>query len=111
MGNDPSAPEVDGDVHAAGGPEDLDPSPAAEADESGVLRDRFYHGVIVQVHWGRGTGVVRSGNGREIPFEFPFVTMIGARRSIEHLHPGMRVGFDVGWTSRGLRVTSLKLYD
>jgi hypothetical protein len=27
------------------------------------------------------------------------------------LHPGMRVGFDVGQTSGGLRVTTLKVYD
>jgi len=73
--------------------------------------DLFYHGVIATVNWSRGTGVVRSGNGREIPFEFQFVTMIGGQRRIEHLLPGMRVGFDVGWTSKGLRITTIKIYD
>lgn len=74
-------------------------------------QDQFYGGVIAEVNWGRGTGVVRSGNGRDIPFEFPLVVVIGERRRIEHLHPGMRVGFDVSWTSKGLRITHLKIYD
>ena len=73
--------------------------------------DHFYKGVIAWVHWGREQGVIRSANGREIPFEFPFVRLVGAPRPVESLHPGMRVGFDVGWTSDGLRVTTLKIYD
>lgn len=74
-------------------------------------RGRFYSGVIAEVNWGRGTGVVRSGNGRDIPFDFPLVVIVGERRRIEHLHPGMRVGFDVGRTSKGLRITHLKIFD
>ncbi len=97
--------------------EDAEPGPASSDEASApaaaphaIGDDRFYHGIIEQVSWSKGNGVVRSGNGREIPFEFSLVTMVGERRSIEHLQPGMRVGFDVGWTSRGLRVTTLKIY-
>jgi hypothetical protein len=86
----------------------LDVRPASRHPE---VEDQFYHGVIAAVNWSRGTGVVRSGNGRDIAFEFPFVIMVGPRKQIEHLHPGMRVGFDVGWTSKGLRVTMIKIYD
>jgi hypothetical protein len=85
-----------------------EPAPRARDAEPD---DFFYHGVIAAVNWSRGTGTVRSGNGREIPFEFPLVTMIGGERRIEHLLPGMRVGFDVGWTSKGLRVTAIKIYN
>jgi hypothetical protein len=97
-----------------------EPAPAQE-DAAGDGRDAeadlapprylFYHGVIATVNWSRGTGVVRSGNGRDIPFDFQFVTMLGGKRQIEHLLPGMRVGFDVGWTSKGLRITAIKIYD
>jgi hypothetical protein len=66
--------------------------------------------VIAKIRWGHGTGLVRSGSGREIPFELSFVTIIGERRHVEALREGMRVGFDVGWTSHGLRVTVLKTY-
>jgi len=99
--------------------EDQEAGDGGEADRSdevdqlpeGLGEDRFYQGVIAHVHWGHETGTVLSRNGREIEFEFPFVTMIGDYRRVESLRTGMRVGFDVGWTSRGLRVTTLKIYD
>jgi hypothetical protein len=84
---------------------------AAARARSSEPDDLFYHGAIATVNWSRGTGAVRSDNGREIPFDFQFVTMLGGRRQIEHLLPGMRVGFDVGWTSKGLRITAIKIYD
>ena len=100
---DPPRPDVEEDISAS---PDVSPT-SRHAD----VEDQFYHGVIAAVNWSRGTGVVHSGNGREIPFEFPFVTMVGDRKRIEHLQAGMRVGFDVGWTSKGLRVTTIKIYD
>lgn len=90
---------------------DAERSDGARHPAEGSAEDRFYQGVISRVHWGRETGAVLSRNGREIEFEFPFVTMIGDYRRVESLRAGMRVGFDVGWTSRGLRVTTLKIYD
>jgi hypothetical protein len=75
--------------------------------------DRFYPGVIVLLDRVRGRGVIRAYSGREIRFEFPFVNVVGAALGgrapgIELLREGDRVGFDVGWTSKGLRVTTLK---
>ena len=47
-----------------------------------------------------------------MPFVFEFVTLLGApRQDINFLRPGMRVGFDVGWTSKGLRASVIKIYD
>src|SRR6266849_9516008 len=73
----------------------------------------FYHGIIVRLERGRGWGLVRSPSGREIPFQFPFVSVVGApiggrMPGIQLLREGARVGFDVGWTSKGLRVTTIK---
>jgi hypothetical protein len=43
---------------------------------------------------------------------FAYVTLLGApRHDLRFLFEGMRVGFDVGWTSHGLRVTVIKVYD
>ncbi len=72
----------------------------------------FYQGIIVRLDRARGRGVVRSTRGRDIPFEFPFVTVVGAgiggrMPGIEMIKEGDRVGFDVGWTSSGLRVTAI----
>jgi hypothetical protein len=74
--------------------------------------DHFYHGVISKIFWSNETGVIRSDSGREVPFVFEFVTLLGApRQDINFLRPGMRVGFDVGWTSKGLRASVIKIYD
>lgn len=67
--------------------------------------DQFYRGTIEKLFQGTQMGVVRSFNGREIPFAFMHVIMVGGIRRFEDLHEGMLVGFDVGWTSHGLRVT------
>jgi hypothetical protein len=75
--------------------------------------DNFYTGLIVFLDRVRGRGVIRSFSGREIPFRFPFVSVVGApiARSpagIDLLSEGDSVGFDVGWTSGGLRVTRIR---
>ena len=89
----------------------------AADDEKAFDRERFpdgfYPGVIVSLDRVRGRGIIRSYSGRELRFEFPFVSVVGAAiggRSpgIELLDHGDRVGFDVGWTSKGLRVTKIK---
>jgi hypothetical protein len=73
--------------------------------------DKFYRGRIKKLFHGTQMGVVRSGNGREIPFTFRHVTMVGGVRRFEDLREGMPVGFDVGWTSKGLVVTVLQTGD
>ena len=73
--------------------------------------DKFYHGTILKVLRGSRSGVLRSGTGREIPFVFLHVTMVGPLRRFDDLREGMRVGYDVGWTSKGLRVTVIRAGD
>ena len=102
---EPTATDPAGVGADAEAPDERDP-----LQQSGAA-DHFYQGVIASVHWGHERGSIKSASGREIQFEFPFVTVVGERRSVESLHPGMHVGFDVGQTSGGLRVTTLKVYD
>lgn len=73
----------------------------------------FYRGMIMRLDRARGRGVIRSHRGREVPFQFPFVEVEGAPLGgrfpgINLLNEGDSVGFDVGWTSSGLRVTVIK---
>lgn len=82
--------------------EDRPDEPATAPD------DVFYRGTVLRVNYGRGTGLIRTGNGREVRFELPFVDILD-ERDIRDLSEGMTVGFDLGWTSRGLRVTQIKL--
>lgn len=74
------------------------------------LGELFYRGTLIRLSRGGGAGVVRSArDGREIPFERQHVIVLGepgASGQVQ-LREGMAVGYDVGWTSRGLRVTKL----
>ena len=76
-----------------------------------VAGDRFYRGVITRVYYGSESGTLTSeASGREYHFKFPFVEIRGPIPRIDGLREGMSVGFDVGWTSRGLRVTVIRVY-
>lgn len=79
----------------------------AEPGESPTAGARFYRGTIIKLFPGSGTGIVRSESGREIRFEAPHVIISGAARRFDDLRAGLAVGFDVAWTSRGLRVSVL----
>jgi len=73
----------------------------------------FYLGLIVFLDRVRGRGTIRSYSGRELPFQFPHVTVVGApiggrAPGLDRLRQGDTVGFDVGWSARGLRVTVIK---
>jgi hypothetical protein len=68
----------------------------------------FYRGTVVRVNYGSGSGIIRTGNGREVRFVMPFVEILDGRK-VYDLTEGMGVGFDLGWTSRGLRVTKIKI--
>jgi hypothetical protein len=106
--SDPERPgnqrELDDDEPAA--------SPAdGSADEAlPGIDGNFYRGLIVFLDRVRGRGTIRSYSGREIHFQFPFVQVVGApiggrAPGLDRLKQGDTVGFDVGWTSHGLRVT------
>lgn len=74
--------------------------------------DLFYHGVVSKIFWGSESGVIHSDSGKEFSFAFPFVKLMGVpRQDIRFLREGMRVGFDVGRTPKGLRVSTIKIYD
>jgi hypothetical protein len=95
------------------------PERPAEADEivedgfdAARYPDNFYPGLLVFLDRARARGTVRSFSGREISFQFPFVSVVGApiggrAPGLDLLKEGDEIGFDVGWTSKGLRVTRI----
>ena len=91
----PSDDRLDGDAGDQ-------PSPPS-ADEL------FYRGTLIRLSRGGSTGVVRSlASGREFVFERQHATVLaGSDPDVLELREGMMVGYDVGWTSHGLRVTKL----
>ncbi len=80
----------------------------SNSEEAGP-REYFYRGRILRVNYGSGSGIVQTGNGREVRFVLPYVEILDGRK-IDDLAEGMEVGFDLGWTSRGLRITKIKIY-
>lgn len=88
-----------------------DPSDGSDDEVASAPPDEpFYRGTLIQLSRGGGRGLVRSmQTGREIPFEREHAVVLGPRDATGwvELREGMSVGYDVGWTSRGLRVTKL----
>ena len=85
----------------------------AEPEKDPLVSNRgdWYHqGVITKLFPSNNTGVVRTESGRELTFSYELVDMVGAVKSPLELRVGEQVGYDLGWTSAGLRVTKIKSY-
>ena len=75
-----------------------------------IRKDFFHHGVVSKLFTNNNMGVIRGESGREIPFSFQFVILVGDISSPNDLKEGQKVGYDLGWTPSGLRVTKIKTY-
>jgi hypothetical protein len=73
--------------------------------------ERYYRGTILRVHAGSQTGVLRTSNGRDVPFTGRDLELVGAAGGFASLRPGLEVGFDLGRTSRGLCVSLIRVYE
>ena len=74
------------------------------------INDRYHHGVITKLFPSNHTGVVRTEGGRELTFSYELVILCGAAKTVAELREGELVGYDLGWTSSGLRITKIKTY-
>jgi hypothetical protein len=72
--------------------------------------DAYHQGTITKLFPSNNTGVVRTESGRELVFSYDLVILFGAVQSPLDLQVGEPVGYDLGWTSNGLRVTKIKTY-
>jgi hypothetical protein len=87
-----------------------DETPAEARTEPVDAADLAYRGNVIRYAAGSASGVVRAASGREIPFDLEHVWVLGDLLTGPRRYAiavGQEVGFDVGWTSRGLRVTKL----
>jgi len=83
---------------------------AEEQQPAKEKKDLFHQGVVSKLFPSNNMGVVRVESGREIPFSFDFVVLLGEAKKPADLKEGQEVGYDLGWTSKGLRVTKIKVY-
>ena len=72
--------------------------------------DLYHHGVITKLFPSNNTGIVRTESGRELPFSYELVILCGEAKTVQDLKEGERVGYDLGWTSGGLKITKIKTY-
>ncbi len=84
---------------------------ADDRDSLKSARGDYYHqGTITKLFPSNNTGVVRTEHGRELTFSYDLVIMAGEAKSPLDLRVGEQVGYDLGWTSSGLRITKIKTY-
>ncbi len=72
--------------------------------------DKFRQAKIIKFFHQGGYGFVRDRNGKEIYFHVDEIRFIGEKRDRSYVAEGAEVGIDIGRTSRGLRVTRMKIY-
>jgi len=72
--------------------------------------DYYHQGVITKLFPSNNTGVVRTESGRELTFTYELVIMSGEVQSPLDLKVGESIGYDLGWTSSGLKVTKIRTY-
>jgi hypothetical protein len=75
-----------------------------------LVEDHYHHGVIVKLFPSNNMGVVRTESGREVRFSYDLVILSGEAKTPLDLREGERIGYDLGWTSGGLRITKIKTY-
>ena len=79
--------------------------------DAGESSEKYYRGVILKLSRDAKRGTVRSASGRNIPFIFMHVTMVGPHHRFDDLREGQEIGYDVSWTSKGLRVNVIRIPD
>jgi hypothetical protein len=88
-----------------------DPDEISSEEAAEVSGDKFYRGTILKLSRGAQRGTIRGASGRNVPFMFIHVTMLGPHRRFDDLREGLEVGYDVSWTSKGLRVSVIRVPD
>jgi hypothetical protein len=85
---------------------------AGDDTDTGSPRERYYRGVVTRVYYGSESGTLTSeATGREYHFRHPFVQIVGPIPRVDGLREGMSVGFDLARTSRGVRVSLIRVFD
>lgn len=74
------------------------------------IEGKYYLGRIATFNPSTGYGFVEIRDGTHIFFYADQVRMEGTERTRSGIRPGNVVGFDVGWTDRGIRVSKLKIF-
>ncbi|MFH0799338.1 MAG: hypothetical protein V2A66_04055 [Pseudomonadota bacterium] len=72
--------------------------------------DLFPKGEIASYYPQQGYGYIRTARGQSLIFRVAEMDLAGPKRHRRYIAAGCRVGYDVSWTSHGLRVSRMKIY-
>jgi len=75
------------------------------------IEGKYYRGKIARFNPTTGYGFVELATGVHVFFYYDQVRLEGEHVRKSDIRPGKTVGFDVGWTEKGIRVCKLKVYD
>jgi len=75
------------------------------------IEGKYYRGRIAKFNPTTGYGFVESQNGTHIFFYADQIRLEGQQSHKSSIRPGKVVGFDVGWTERGIRVCKMKIFN
>ncbi|HPQ81803.1 MAG TPA: hypothetical protein PLZ86_08810, partial [bacterium] len=80
-------------------PSAVDSEPVVEAN------DLFAKGRVVLFYERQGVGVMKGARGERLPFSVSEVELVGPKNHARFISEGAPVGYDVGWSSHGMRVS------
>jgi len=75
------------------------------------IEGKYYRGRIAKFNPKTGYGFVETREGAHIFFYVDQIRLEGKQSRKSDIRPGKVVGFDVGWTDRGIRVCKMKIVD
>ena len=74
------------------------------------IEGKYYRGRIAKFNPNTGYGFVEMPRGTHIFFYADQIRLEGDQIRRSDIRPGRIVGFDVGWTDRGIRICKMKIY-
>jgi|GEM_PF-1353986 len=74
------------------------------------IEGKYYRGRIAKFNPSTGYGFVELTTGTHLFFYLEQIRLEGDHNRKSDVRPGKTVGFDVGWTERGIRISKMKIY-
>lgn len=72
--------------------------------------DVFPKAEVLTFYPRQGVGTLKTDRGETFDFSLANIELVGPKGHMRYLDAGARVGYDVSWTSHGLKINRLKIY-
>lgn len=72
--------------------------------------DRFPRGQVIKFFPDQDYGFIKDQHGHDIYFNINEMDFVGPKDKRDFIKAGVKIGYDVSWTSKGLHVRKMKIY-